>query len=159
MVSRTTRDFWYVISQAVSGIPAMRRVWSWRRRCLGARRAWSVLAIVMLGEAGLIGKCLMADPAFQYSESMAATSGERPEQDVPPWMSADYDVWYRDPRLVAQNMLSNPDFDSEIDYQPYKEYVSGDNRRYSNLFSGDWAWNQAVCNHHLSDSINAYQAT
>ncbi|OBZ68000.1 hypothetical protein A0H81_11949 [Grifola frondosa] len=53
-------------------------------------------------------------------------SGEIPERNVPQWMTAGYDVWFRDPHTVIRNMLSNPDFDGEIDYGPFH-----------------WAWKQA----------------
>ena len=32
-------------------------------------------------------------------------------QDPPSWQLQDYQVWYRDPDIVATNMLDNPDFD------------------------------------------------
>ncbi|KAG1763066.1 hypothetical protein EDD22DRAFT_979549 [Suillus occidentalis] len=47
----------------------------------------------------------------------------------------DYEVWYRDPRVMAHNMLANT---------TYKEYDSSDNtRRWKDFMSGDWAWQQA----------------
>ncbi|KAH7903406.1 hypothetical protein BJ138DRAFT_1120420 [Hygrophoropsis aurantiaca] len=36
----------------------------------------------------------------------------------PPWMHAEYDVWFRNPRELLRNQLSNPDFDGEFDYTP-----------------------------------------
>jgi hypothetical protein len=71
-------------------------------------------------------------------------SGTRPATNAPPWMDTEYEVWWRDPHAVVQNMLSNPDFDGEIDYTPYQEYDSNDERRLCDFFSGDWAWKQAV---------------
>ncbi|KAG1864404.1 hypothetical protein F4604DRAFT_1882098 [Suillus subluteus] len=51
-------------------------------------------------------------------------TGECPEHDAPPWMDREYEVWYRDPRMMAHNMLANP---------IYKDFMSA-----------DWAWQQAV---------------
>ncbi|KAG1838971.1 hypothetical protein F4604DRAFT_1691443 [Suillus subluteus] len=71
-------------------------------------------------------------------------TGDRPEQDAPPWMDKEYEVWYRDPRLMAHNMLANPTYKGEIDYAPFREYDSlNDTRRWKDLMSRDWAWQQA----------------
>ncbi|KAG1743374.1 hypothetical protein EDD22DRAFT_958799 [Suillus occidentalis] len=71
-------------------------------------------------------------------------TGERPETNVLPWMDQAHDVWYRDPHEVIRNMLGNPDYATEMDYRPYREYLTdGDERQWQDLMSGDWAWNQA----------------
>ncbi|KAG1760301.1 hypothetical protein EDD22DRAFT_980688 [Suillus occidentalis] len=71
-------------------------------------------------------------------------AGERPEHDTPLWMGKDYEVWYRDPRVMAHNMLANTTYKGEIDYAPFREYDSSDNtRRWKDFMSGDWAWQQA----------------
>lgn len=73
-------------------------------------------------------------------------TGEIPEQGVAPWMTDTYDVWFRDPCNVVNNMLSNPDYAMEIDLQPYREYATeNDERQWQDFMSGDWAWSQAVC--------------
>lgn len=67
--------------------------------------------------------------------------------DAPSWQKADYDVWYRDPRLIVQNMLANPDFKDEFDYTPVREFLpdkDGGGLRHKNFMSGTWAWKQAV---------------
>ncbi|KAG2151076.1 uncharacterized protein EDB93DRAFT_1240140 [Suillus bovinus] len=71
-------------------------------------------------------------------------TGEKPETNVLPWMDQSHDVWYRDPHEVIQNMLGNPDYATEMDYRPYREYLTdGDERQWQDFMSGDWAWNQA----------------
>ncbi|KAG2080026.1 uncharacterized protein F5147DRAFT_749411 [Suillus discolor] len=68
----------------------------------------------------------------------------QPAHDVPPWMDQSHDVWYRDPHEVIRNMLANPDYATEMDYQPYLEFSTDDNtRQWQDFMSGDWAWNQA----------------
>ena len=59
-------------------------------------------------------------------------------------MDAEYDMWFRDPHTLVHNLLSNPDFDGEFDYMPYKEFEPNGDRRFQNFFSGDWVWSQAV---------------
>lgn len=74
-------------------------------------------------------------------------TGERPlvDSDVPPWMKDNYTVYFRDPREVVRNILSNPSFKNELDLRPYREFVMGtDERRWSDFMSADWAWNQVV---------------
>ncbi|EIW75687.1 hypothetical protein CONPUDRAFT_65876 [Coniophora puteana RWD-64-598 SS2] len=70
-------------------------------------------------------------------------NGPKPARSIPPWMGAEYDVWFRDPHLVVKNILARPDFKSELDYTPYRDYDENGVRQYENLFSGDWAWEQA----------------
>ncbi|KAG2135326.1 hypothetical protein DEU56DRAFT_738053 [Suillus clintonianus] len=70
--------------------------------------------------------------------------GDIPDVDVPPWMNGSYDVWFRDPREVIRNMLANPMYADEVDYQPYREYASAtDERQWKDFMSADWAWDQA----------------
>ncbi|KAG2114059.1 hypothetical protein BD769DRAFT_1673487 [Suillus cothurnatus] len=70
-------------------------------------------------------------------------AGECPEHDTL-WMGKDYEVWYRDPRVVAHNMLANTTYKGEIDYVPFQEYDSLDETcRWKDFMSGDWAWQQA----------------
>lgn len=65
---------------------------------------------------------------------------------VPPWMDKEYDVWFRDPHVMAQNILANPTYKDEIDYVPFREYdISDDKRQWKDFMSADWAWQQAVC--------------
>ncbi|KAG1801992.1 uncharacterized protein BJ212DRAFT_1450008 [Suillus subaureus] len=72
-------------------------------------------------------------------------TGEHPEI-VPPWMDDEFEVWYRDPHVMAHNILANPTFKDKINYMPFHEYnAADDTRRWKDFMSGDWAWQQAVC--------------
>jgi hypothetical protein len=71
-------------------------------------------------------------------------NGIWPEENVPSWMQAEYDVWFRDPRVLIHNLLSNPDFKSDFDYAPFQERTSDGTHRFQDFMSGNWAWNQAV---------------
>ncbi|KAG1844764.1 hypothetical protein C8R48DRAFT_750825 [Suillus tomentosus] len=64
--------------------------------------------------------------------------------DIPSWMKSEYDVWFRDPRLLVNNIISNPDFKDEFDYAPLQEYsVSDGAHQFQDFMSGDWCWKQA----------------
>jgi hypothetical protein len=70
--------------------------------------------------------------------------GEIPDGKVPEWMTALYEVYYRDPRDVIKNMIADRTFKHAFDYVPYQEFDEDGDRRYKNLMSGDWAFHQAV---------------
>ena len=59
-------------------------------------------------------------------------------------MDGEYKVWFRNPRTLIHNILSNPDFDGEFDYAPVQEYDVKGNHWFENFMSGNWAWKQAV---------------
>ena len=70
--------------------------------------------------------------------------GHQPKNSVAPsWMDEEYHLWYQDPRKVVRNILSNPDFNTALDYVPYHKFCDG-KRRYCDFMSGNWAWNQCV---------------
>ena len=64
--------------------------------------------------------------------------------EVPTWMTAEYEVWCRDLRLLMSGQLANPDFDGEIDYTPLQTFGPTGKREWSNVMTGNWAWKQAV---------------
>ncbi|KAI0348915.1 hypothetical protein OH77DRAFT_1499700 [Trametes cingulata] len=70
-------------------------------------------------------------------------NGPLPQDSVPPWMTQEYEIHFRDPRLVTIWMLRNPDFDGEFNMSPYREYNEDGEREYTNLMSAEWAWRQA----------------
>jgi len=72
----------------------------------------------------------------KYSETV-------PPTNPPDWMLKEYTVYFRDPLVVIRNMLSNPEFKNQFDYAPYREFEDGVHR-WTDLMSGDWAWEQAV---------------
>jgi len=75
--------------------------------------------------------------SLSYNEPLPETT-RRPE-----WMTTEYEVWFRDPREVIRGILTNPEFDGHIDYSAYREF-NDLKRRYSNMMSGDWTWQQSV---------------
>ena len=78
-------------------------------------------------------------------------SGDIPEPS-PHWMTKSYDVWFRDPNVVVEALLSNPDFDKHFDYVPYHEFEPMGERRWENFMSGNWAWRHAVSFHWMGNS-------
>ena len=83
----------------------------------------------------------------RWQSFKASYSGTIPDQDPPPWMVREYDVWFRDPRRVLHNQLANRDFDQQFDYAPKQVFTEDDKRIWLDFMSGNWAWRQAV---HLS---------
>jgi hypothetical protein len=52
--------------------------------------------------------------------------GPRPELldgvEMPKWMENEYEIWFRDPRLLFKNMLANHDFHGSFYYAPFRQY-------------------------------------
>ncbi|KIM50467.1 hypothetical protein SCLCIDRAFT_34262 [Scleroderma citrinum Foug A] len=69
-------------------------------------------------------------------------SGEMPD-DPPLWMTAEYNVWYRDPKVVLEHQLANPDFKGEIDYAAKVVIDEDGHQEVCDLMSGQWAFNQS----------------
>ncbi|KAF8546586.1 hypothetical protein OG21DRAFT_1392838, partial [Imleria badia] len=60
---------------------------------------------------------------------------------VPPWMNQSYEFWFRPAYSLVADMLSHTDFEEEIDYVPYQDFLKdNEERHYENFLSGDWAW-------------------
>ncbi|EGN95790.1 hypothetical protein SERLA73DRAFT_76849 [Serpula lacrymans var. lacrymans S7.3] len=70
-------------------------------------------------------------------------NGELPEEDPPEWMKQEFDVWFRSPHAIIQNMLSNRDFCGETNFMPYRKFSKKGEREYKDFMSGEWAWKQA----------------
>jgi len=66
------------------------------------------------------------------------------DENVPSWKKKAYDIWYRDPDIVLQQMLQNQDFHGEFNYALYVELDSNGERVWSNIMSGNYAWWQSV---------------
>jgi hypothetical protein len=75
-------------------------------------------------------------------------NGTQPVDNIPSWMEAEYDVWFRDPQILIHNLLSNLDFKSNFDYAPFQERTTDGTHRFQDFMSGNWAWTQAVSHHH-----------
>jgi Plavaka transposase len=69
-------------------------------------------------------------------------NGEIPE-DAPAWMTTQDEVCYCNPLLVMEQQLGNEDFDGQMDFAPKRIFQDG-KRQYTDLMSGNWAWEQAV---------------
>ncbi|KAH9932967.1 uncharacterized protein B0H18DRAFT_870966, partial [Fomitopsis serialis] len=76
-------------------------------------------------------------------------SGALPDAgNIPSWMTAEHEVWYKSPRLIAHHIIGNTDIADEIDTVPYREFVHVDGeqnprRRFGNFMSANWPWEQA----------------
>ncbi|KAF7796680.1 hypothetical protein EIP86_007863 [Pleurotus ostreatoroseus] len=70
-------------------------------------------------------------------------TGPRPAENVPAWMDAEFEVWFRCPRAILRNQIGNPDFAQEMDYAPKQVYDGNNKRQYKDFMSGNWVWRQA----------------
>jgi Plavaka transposase len=75
--------------------------------------------------------------------------GDIPENNPPSWMTKTFEVWYRNPLEILEAQIGNPDFDGEIDYAPKQVLGKNGKRQFTDVLSGDWAWEQAVCSYSL----------
>ena len=64
--------------------------------------------------------------------------------NIPPWMLGEYDIWFRDPKVVLQNQLANPDFKDEFDYAPFQRFDDHGEREWKDFMSANWVNQQAV---------------
>jgi Plavaka transposase len=71
-------------------------------------------------------------------------NGDIPE-GAPGWMTASYEVWYRDPLVVIEGQLGNPDFNNEMDFAPKQVFSQDGNRQFTDFMLGNDTWEQAVC--------------
>lgn len=69
-------------------------------------------------------------------------------------MTKTFEVWFRNPLEVLEAQIGNPDFDGEIDYAPKQVVGKNGKRQFTDLQSGDWAWEQAVCSYFLNSMNN-----
>ncbi|KIK17803.1 hypothetical protein PISMIDRAFT_44296, partial [Pisolithus microcarpus 441] len=117
---------------------------------------WAVSLIEAGGQPKLLFKCHkdlynMIDQTHlgdvKWQSFTIKYSGNLDE--LVPWMQAHFDIWFCCPLETVHNILSNPDFTSEVDYRPYCEYDSKSSKcckeeLREDFMSGDWAWDQAV---------------
>jgi hypothetical protein len=66
------------------------------------------------------------------------------EENAPSWKQQEYEIWFRDPAVVVQNILANPDFDNEFDPAPYVEIDRDGQRRWADFMSANYVWRQCV---------------
>jgi len=79
-----------------------------------------------------------------FSVKYTGEKPDIPDEDLPPWMLADYDVWFRNPQTIFDNQFANPDFIDEIDYSTKEVFGQCGRREFEDVMSGNWAWDQSV---------------
>ncbi len=77
-------------------------------------------------------------------EAFTVRYGGLVDEDSSTWEREAYTVYARNILTAMRSILENPDYDGSFEYSPYREYVGPEARRWSNLMSGDWAWDKAV---------------
>jgi len=102
-------------------------------------------------DATISGDALWQSFSITYSGELPANG------DIPAWMLAEYDVWFRDPKVVLRNQLRNPDFKDAFDYAPFQRFDENGDREWKDFMSANWGYQQAVCTPHcifLFDTIS-----
>ena len=56
-----------------------------------------------------------------------------PDGKSPPWTTADYDIWFRNPHLLVQELIANPEFKGQFDFTPYQEYSADGQHCFENF--------------------------
>ncbi|KAJ3511752.1 hypothetical protein NMY22_g15551 [Coprinellus aureogranulatus] len=111
---------------------------SWKYHiCTVCGPIWPILCSFCAKTAGLRVRVATGEGTGGY----AATRGL--PVPITSWKKKPYEVWFRDPDTVLANMLANPDFNGEFDYQPYVEVDRDGKRRWSDFMSGNHAWTQS----------------
>jgi len=81
---------------------------------------------------------------IEWSCATIQYTGSLPSNTPPPWMSASYEVWYREPHAIVRRQLTNPEFKDQIDYVPRKVYDENGKCIWSDFMTRGWAWEQAA---------------
>ncbi|KAF8804851.1 hypothetical protein BYT27DRAFT_7225140 [Phlegmacium glaucopus] len=76
------------------------------------------------------------------------------DEDAPNWRQQEYEIWYRDPEVVARNMLANPDFNNEFDLAPYVEIDKDGQWRWADFMSANYAWRHCDMIYEEDPTIN-----
>lgn len=63
-------------------------------------------------------------------------------------MDQEFELCVCDIRQVLHHQLATPQFATEFDTAPYRQFQADSQQVWSNLMSGDWAWRKAVCVDH-----------
>ena len=71
-------------------------------------------------------------------------TGPFPAGTPPRWMTEDYELCFRDPCSILLNQITSPELQNHFNYVSYKQFDSHRECVWSNLISGEWAWNEAV---------------
>ncbi|KAJ7798569.1 hypothetical protein B0H14DRAFT_3092899 [Mycena olivaceomarginata] len=71
-------------------------------------------------------------------------TGPLPPGTAPRWMTQTYEICTRDLRAVLHHQLETTSFKGDIDMVPYRQFNHAGKRVWSNLMSGDWAWNKRI---------------
>ncbi|KAH9935835.1 hypothetical protein B0H21DRAFT_699140 [Amylocystis lapponica] len=89
-----------------------------------------------------IDNTLVGDVKWQSFQM--SYNGPRPDGDAPTWMSAAHEFHFRDPDLLIQKLVSNPDFKGEIDYAIMRQFEpeAPHQRHLQDFMGGDWTWKQ-----------------
>ncbi|KAL0573826.1 hypothetical protein V5O48_008121 [Marasmius crinis-equi] len=79
----------------------------------------------------------------QWTTYHLSFNGKLPE-NPPLWMTTTYEFCTRNALEVISTQLMTESFHNSFNYTPYRQWNTQNERMYSNLMSGDWAWKSAT---------------
>ncbi|TFK16478.1 hypothetical protein FA15DRAFT_550643, partial [Coprinopsis marcescibilis] len=121
---RTGLDLWLANTIATTGDPNANIPW----RC--AKDLYATIDNIQQGSAPF------ETTTFKYT-------GELPE-NPPAWMTEEYELCVRDAREALWHQLSTTEFVNQFETRPYRQFEAHgmQQRVWTNLMSGDWAWEE-----------------
>ncbi|TFK17085.1 hypothetical protein FA15DRAFT_553625, partial [Coprinopsis marcescibilis] len=121
---RTGLDLWLANTIATTGDPNANIPW----RC--AKDLYATIDNIQQGSAPF------ETTTFKYT-------GELPE-NPPAWMTEEYELCVRDAREALRHQLSTTEFVNQFETRPYRQFEAHgmQQRVWTNLMSGDWAWEE-----------------
>ncbi|KAF5347656.1 hypothetical protein D9758_014854 [Tetrapyrgos nigripes] len=93
---------------------------------------------------------------IQWESFTVKFNGDLPEDQspLPAWKQQEYQVWFRDPLAIMEQMLANPSFKTEMDVSPTRLFKNG-KRLYRDLMTGNWAWTHLGSGHQTSSFVGS----
>lgn len=82
----------------------------------------------------------------EWKCKIVQTVGELLDENDQPIIE-EHELWIRDPVECIRELIGNPAFREYMSYVPEKVFADkhGRNRRYDEMWTGDWWWKTQVC--------------
>jgi hypothetical protein len=127
------------LQSSASGITRRLDIWAAQALRAGERAQWNNLdQLHNTINAVKLGEAAWSTDEFYYT-------GERSDRAAPKWMDVKHELCWRNVCWVVHQQLVSPEFKDRVDYCLYRQFNHGQNRVYSNVMSGERAWQRAVC--------------
>ncbi|RXW16095.1 hypothetical protein EST38_g9754 [Candolleomyces aberdarensis] len=99
-----------------------------------------------------VDKIQQGNAPFRTFHYQYHADGPLPENS-PAWMTQPFELCVRDSRHVLHHQLATPDFANSFAPVPYRQFQADGDRVWSDLFSADWAYREAVIKGTFKDHL------